>query len=176
MQLTHYNSKFITQQFPVTLVCDAVEDAWNIGSLFRICDAFGVEQLILCGENIRLGRKLKRTSRATEQSVSYEIQPVASEVVLDLKKQGYQISSLEITKESKPLSSFNFSEEKKIALIVGGENYGVSEEILKMSESILHIVMFGQNSSMNVVQATNIALYEITKQLRSTLSFHSRPL
>ncbi|MEJ6791494.1 MAG: adenylyl-sulfate kinase, partial [Lacinutrix sp.] len=49
--------------------------------------------------------------------------------------------------------------------IIGDENFGISESILKQCDTTIHINMFGQNSSMNVVQATNIALYEITKQL-----------
>ncbi|HCY81920.1 MAG TPA: RNA methyltransferase, partial [Xanthomarina gelatinilytica] len=45
------------------------------------------------------------------------------------------------------------------------ENFGISETVLTLSDAIIHINMFGQNSSMNVVQATSIALYEITKQV-----------
>ena len=50
-------------------------------------------------------------------------------------------------------------------LVIGDENFGVSDNILSISDAIIHIDMFGQNSSMNVVQATSIALYQITKQL-----------
>ncbi|MBC3758610.1 TrmH family RNA methyltransferase [Hyunsoonleella sp. SJ7] len=166
MQLTHYTSKFERQKFPVTLVSDNVTNATNIGSLFRISDAFGVEKLVLCGENIPVGRKMTKTSRATEKVVDYEINPSTIEVAKKLKKEGYQIIALEITTNSKPIHEFSFSKEKPIALIVGDENFGVSEDVLKLSDYIIHIEMYGQNSSMNVVQATNIALYEITKQLR----------
>ena len=165
MQLTHYNTNFKKQKFPIILVCDNVTNAPNIGSLFRIADAFGIEKLILCGTGISLGRKMVKTSRATEKVVEYEICESASEVVENLITQGYQIISLEITNTSKPLNAFVFSKEKPIALIIGDENFGVSECILNNSVDIIHIEMFGHNSSMNVVQATNIALYEITKQL-----------
>lgn len=165
MQLTHYNAKFIKHTFPIILVCDNVTNAPNIGSLFRIADAFGIEKLILCGKHIRLGRKITKTSRATEKIVNYEIIETVSEVIEHLNNKGYQIISLEITNASKPISSFKFSSEKPMALIIGDENFGVSEDVLKISDAIIHIDMFGQNSSMNVVQATNIALYEMTKQL-----------
>ncbi|MFD1162377.1 TrmH family RNA methyltransferase [Hwangdonia seohaensis] len=165
MQLTHYNTNFNKQKFPITLVCDHVTNAPNIGSLFRIADAFGVEKLILCGENIHLGRKMAKTSRATEKVLNYEIAETASKIVEELKNENHQIISLEITSSSKPIHTFKFSKEKPIALIIGDENFGVSEAILKISDAIIHIDMFGRNSSMNVVQATNIALYEITKQL-----------
>ena len=146
------------------MVCDNVTNAPNIGSLFRICDAFGIEQLILCGDHITLGRKITKTSRATEKVVNYKIKASASIVIKNLKSEGYQIIALEITDSSKSIHTFNFSKEKPIALIIGDENFGVSENILKISDAIIHINMFGLNSSMNVVQATNIALYEITKQ------------
>lgn len=146
-------------------MCDNVTNAPNLGSLFRIADAFGIEKLILCGEHISLGRKMAKTSRATEKTVNYEICTSASNVVENLKNEGFQIISLEITTTSQPIHQFKFSAEKPIALIIGDENFGVSEVILNNSNAIIHIDMFGQNSSMNVVQATNIALYEITKQL-----------
>lgn len=165
MQLNHYNTNFNKQIFPITLVCDNVNNAPNIGSLFRIADAFGIEKLILCGENIQLGRKMAKTSRATEKVIDYEMNLDASEVIKDLKSKNYQIISLEITDSSQPIHKVQFSKEKPIALIIGDENFGISEDILKKSSTIIHIEMFGQNSSMNVVQATNIALYEITKQL-----------
>ncbi|NMH88070.1 TrmH family RNA methyltransferase [Flavivirga algicola] len=165
MQLTHYNTNFSKRSFPITLVCDNVTNAPNIGSLFRVSDAFGVEKLVLCGEHIPLGRKMTKTSRATEKSVDYEIVSSASETVKTLKTNGYQIISLEITDASQPIHNFKFSDKKPIALVIGDENFGVSEAILDLSDVSIHIDMFGQNSSMNVVQATNIALYELTKQL-----------
>lgn len=166
MQLTHYTSKFIRQTFPITVVCDNVCNASNIGGLFRICDAFGVEKLILCGDYIPMGRKMQKTSRATEKNIAFEIQISALDVVRELKIKGFNIIALEITENSKAICKFKFSTEKPIAIIVGDENFGVSEEVLKLSNDMIHIDMFGKNSSMNVVQATNIALYEITKQFR----------
>jgi tRNA G18 (ribose-2'-O)-methylase SpoU len=165
MQLNHYNTNFKNQIFPITLICDNVTNAPNIGSLFRIADAFGIEKLILCGDDISLGRKMAKTSRATEKRVNYEVHRDALEVIQDLKSKNYQIISLEITNSSQAVHNVQFSTNKPIALIIGDENFGVSEHILNISDVIIHIEMFGQNSSMNVVQATNIALYEITKQL-----------
>ncbi|WP_194767673.1 TrmH family RNA methyltransferase [Tamlana sp. I1] len=165
MQLNHYNTNFEKRKFPIVLVCDNVTNAPNIGSLFRISDAFGIEKLILCGQHITLGRKMAKTSRATEKVVPYEICESASKVVEDLKNKDYQIISIEITKESCPIHNFHFLKEKPLALIIGDENFGVSEALLTQSDFVIHIDMYGQNSSMNVVQATNIILYEATKQL-----------
>ena len=165
MQLTHYTSKFKQHQFPITVICENVTNAPNIGSLFRACDAFGIEKLIFCGTDIPLGRKMTKTSRATEKVVNYQIEASALETVTNLKKEGYKIIALEITSDSQSISLCQFNPEQPIALIIGDENFGVSEAILKLSDIITHIDMFGNNSSMNVVQATSICLYEITKQL-----------
>jgi len=164
-QLTHYNTNFTKKKFPITLVCDNITNAPNIGSLFRIADAFGVSELIFCGEHIPLGRKMTKTSRATERIVNYKVETSALDVVTKIKSKNHHIISLEITSNSKPIHQYKISKNHPIALIVGDENFGVSEDILKLSDAIIHIDMFGQNSSMNVVQAANIALYEITKQL-----------
>ena len=165
MQLTHYNTNFKKQKSPITLVCDNITNAPNLGSLFRAADAFGVEKIIFCGEYIPLGRKMTKTSRATEKVVDFEVSENALLEVTKLKENNYQIIALEITSNSKPIHSVRFSNKKPIALIIGDENFGVSDLILQISDSVIHINMFGQNSSMNVVQATRIALYEITKQI-----------
>jgi tRNA G18 (ribose-2'-O)-methylase SpoU len=165
MQLTHYTSKFNQRTFPITLVCENVTNAANIGSLFRTADAFGLEQVIFCGSPIPLGRKMTKTSRTTEKYVNFEWQENSSEVIRKLKASGYQIIALEITESSTSLRNMMLDTHKPIALLIGDENFGVSESSLKLSDHSIHIEMFGQNSSMNVVQATSIALYEITKQL-----------
>ena len=165
MQLNHYNTNFSKRTFPVTLICDNVTNAPNIGSLFRIADAFGVEKLLLCGSGITLGRKVTKTSRATEKVVNYEIIENAFDIIKTFKNKGCQIIALEITSTSMPINTFQFSKDKPIVLIIGDENFGVSETLLNLTDAAIHIEMFGQNSSMNAVQATNIALYEITKQL-----------
>lgn len=166
MQLTHHNTNFKQKTFPITLVCDNVTNAPNIGSIFRISDAFGIEKLVLCGDPIPFGRKMTKTSRATEKVIDFKIETSAIDVVKHYQKKDCHIISLEITNSSEPIHNVTFSSEKPIVLVVGDENFGVSENILQLSDKILHINMFGKNSSMNVVQATNIALYEITKQLR----------
>ena len=164
MQLTHYNTTFEKKSHPIVLVCDHISNAPNIGSLFRTADAFGIEKIIFIGGPITSGRKMTKTSRSTEKVVSYETQEKLENTIQQLKLEDYEIISLEITDNSTPLSTSKF-QNRPMVLIVGDENFGVSNEGLRLSDRVLHIDMFGQNSSMNVVQATSIALYEITKQL-----------
>jgi len=163
-QLDHYSTSFTKRTFPVTLICENVTNAPNVGSLFRTADAFGIEKLILCGKHIPQGRKMTKTSRSTEKWVNYKISEHILKEINQLKTKGYHIIALEITESSKVLHKYQFSQKHPIALIIGDENFGVSEDTLALCDDILHVEMFGKNSSMNVVQATSVALYEITKQ------------
>lgn len=164
MQLTYYNSKFSKRNFPIKVVSDGVSNALNIGSLFRVADAFGVEKLYLCGQHISLGPKMAKSARSTHKSVPFEIKENTEEVIQKLIQDNYQIIAMEISSESKPLHNFRLRKNQPIALVVGAEKFGISKEVLNLADQEIHIEMFGQNSSMNVVQATNIALYEITRQ------------
>jgi len=74
---------------------------------------------------------------------------------------------LEITKKSQELNQFILTTKQPIAIILGDENFGISEDILNIVDAVVHINMYGNNSSMNVAQATSISLYELTKQLNS---------
>jgi tRNA G18 (ribose-2'-O)-methylase SpoU len=171
MQLNHYTSKFTKQRFPIVLISDNVSHAANLGSLFRTADAFGIEHLILGGNPIELGRKFTKTSRATEHSVSFEQLETLSEKIHELKAQSYTLIALEITDKSIPISELKLEKNSKIAFVIGDENHGVSDFVLEECDAVVHIEMYGQNSSMNVVQATSIALYEFTKKLSINISF-----
>ena len=166
-QLNHYNSNFKKQKHQITVLCDNVNNAPNIGSLFRIADAFGIEELIFCGSDIPLGKRMTRTSRSTEKYVNHRVEDDIETQINILKANNYYVIALEISETSQPITDFKLQTNQPIALILGDENFGVSEAILKQVDTVVHINMFGNNSSMNVVQATSIALYEITKQLNS---------
>lgn len=165
-QLTHYNTSFTQKTFPITVLCENVTNAPNIGSLFRICDAFGVQELVFSGQNLPIpSRKMQKTSRATEKYVTHKIIEDIHQYVTDVKE-SHHLIAIEITDNSTAIQQHCFTTNKPIVIIIGDENFGVSESILNQVNEVVHIDMYGKNSSMNVVQATNITLYEITKQLQ----------
>jgi tRNA G18 (ribose-2'-O)-methylase SpoU len=165
VQLTHEENQFERKTFPITLVCDHIYFQQNIGSLFRISEAFGVENIIFLGKDIPLTpRKINKTSRSTHLHVPHSVVEDTTELIDYLIKNDFEIIALEIACNSKPLKEIIIPENKKIALLVGSEIDGISNELLKISNQILHINMYGKNSSMNVVQATSIILYELTSK------------
>ncbi|GGI57339.1 rRNA methyltransferase [Winogradskyella haliclonae] len=130
-------------------------------------DALGVEELIFCGDNVQLGKRIKKTSRSTEKYVPHRIETDILAVISDLKRKNYFVIALEITDTSIRLNDYELNTNRPVALIVGNENFGISEAVLKLTDATVHINMFGENTSMNVVQATSIALYELIKQLQN---------
>ena len=167
MQLNHESVSFQNQEFPIILVCDHINFQPNIGSLFRISEAFGIEKILFLGIGNQMNpRKINKTSRNTHLHVPHELIET-KEVVSDyLIANDFEIIALEITSNSKPLGEVKIPKNKKIALLIGNEIDGISDYFLKKSHQIAHIEMFGKNSSMNVVQATGIALYELTRKMR----------
>lgn len=167
-QLAHGEEFLVPRKFPIILLTDNVSGEANIGSLFRLADAFNIEKLVFCGAPVNLkSNRLRRTARATEKSVDFEQREEATEALKHLKQQGYSCYALEITQDSIPLPLGTFEKEEKLVLILGNERNGISAEILELTKTRIHIPMFGKNSSMNVAQAAAIGLYEITKSLPS---------
>lgn len=168
-QLDHYSNKFSSEKFPITLITDQVSSPANLGSLFRLADAFHIEKIIFCGieEAIINSNRLKRTARSTQNSVSFQFEENIEEVVNRLQEKNVQLLAVEITDDSIPVEQFQLQENQTLALIIGEENLGVNKNLLEKTSANIHITMFGKNSSMNVAQATGIALYEITKKLSS---------
>jgi tRNA G18 (ribose-2'-O)-methylase SpoU len=165
-QLSHSNTPFKTKKFPLILICDGVQSPANIGGLFRICDAMGVERINFTGTEVDVASpRLKKTARNTTNTVNFNVENEIVSELLKLKKENYLLLALEITANSIPLESVEL-DKQKIALIIGNEQLGISSEILEMVQHTVHIEMFGKNSSMNVVQATGIGLYSLVRKLK----------
>ena len=165
-QLSHNNIENFQKKFPIVLLCDGVKSPSNIGSLFRLCDAMGVSEIVFFNSEININSsRLQKTARSTQKLVPYR---VASEIISEIenfKQKGFQIVALEITDASILLKDISVKKNKKTILVIGNEQNGISKEVLEQSDTIISIEMFGNNSSMNVVQATSIALYTLINKL-----------
>jgi tRNA G18 (ribose-2'-O)-methylase SpoU len=163
LQHTHESTPVSTKKNTIILLCDGLQSPANIGAIFRLCDAFGVVEVVFNSPIDLSSNRLKRTARNTEKTVRYHIIGDIEATLLEFQQKNYTTVALEISENSVPLSQISTLEKKKLVLIIGNERTGVSEKILKNVQFVSHIEMFGTNSSMNVAQATAIALYELTK-------------
>ncbi len=166
VQLAHQDHQASGLRFPLVLLAHDIEVHLNIGSLFRIADALGLEKICLSGKSpVPPNPKIRRTSRSCEQFVAFEYASDPMDFVQHYRAAAYRIISLEISSQSRDLSDFRLAPDSKVCLILGAENTGVSQTLLDASDEALHIAMRGQNSSMNVANACAIACYQIVQQL-----------
>ncbi len=174
IQLTHADHKLSNKKFPLSIIANDINSPLNIGSLFRLCDALGMEKLYLCGDSpTPPNTKINKTSRSTEKTVAYEYHADAEKLVSTLRASNALIIALEITSASIAINTDAFrssveaalNSNKDIVLIIGSENTGVNAALLALSDITTHIPMFGINSSMNVVTAASIACFEMSKNL-----------
>lgn len=165
MQLTHEAHMRPKDSFKdVIVLCDRVKGPANLGSIFRLADAFGVSEIVFGGASLDLSSsRLKRTARNTHKKVRFRESGHVLTTLEELHAKGYHSIAIEITDSSIPIQQINRNELEKVVLIVGDENFGVSESLLELVTCTAHIPMLGHNSSMNVAQALGIGLYELTR-------------
>lgn len=163
LQHNHDSSPFSLQKNTIIVLCDGLQSPANIGAIFRLCDAFGVAEVIFNNPIDLSSNRLKRTARNTEKTVKHSIVKDLEATLLEFQQKNYTALALEISENSMPLSQISKLVKDKLVLVIGNERMGVSEKILQNVHHVTHIEMFGTNSSMNVAQATAIALYELTK-------------
>jgi 23S rRNA (guanosine2251-2'-O)-methyltransferase len=72
-QLTHHDVENKQQQFPITIVCDAIRTPENIGMCFRISESFGVEKIYFHENSPSLeNRKVINTARNTINQIKHD--------------------------------------------------------------------------------------------------------
>ncbi len=165
IQSGHNQHHSIAIKYPLCFLGHDIDVPMNIGSLFRIADALGIEKIYLSGTSIvPPNRKIKKTSRSTEKYVPYSYEKNPVRIIESLKASGYTIISLEITSASIDIKNLAISKNEKICLVLGSENTGVNQTLLDLSDITIHVPMLGENSSMNVAMACSIAAFEIIRQ------------
>ena len=158
-QLAHTDFRSEVHETEIVILAVNFMSPENYGMLIRTAEAMGVKKIFFISEvHQTLNSKMLRSSRSAEKNLEIAFVQNGSEVLDELRLNGFEVIALEHTTDSIPLTEFK-TESKKIALIAGNERYGVSEEFLNLSNRVIHIPMYGINSSMNVVMATGIALF-----------------
>lgn len=143
---------------------DNIRSLYNVGSLFRTADALLVEKIILCGiTGTPPDKQIEKVALGAVETVPFEYAKDIGETVRKLKAAGKQIVALELTKESINYRKADYAEE--IALVVGNEVDGVTDEVLEMADLAVDIPMKGRANSLNVATATAVVAYEIASKI-----------
>lgn len=165
-QLEHNEISSHRKQFPVVVICENIESPDNVGMIFRNCEAMGVTKIIFTGTSILPpNRKIRKVSRSTDKMIDYEYVEETIDAIAHLRDEEFKTIAVEIAESSINLHHYAVSDGGKYALIVGSEKSGVCANTLDAVDQTIAIPMFGQNTSINVVSALTIVLYEFSKQL-----------
>lgn len=142
---------------PVVLVLDNLRSTYNVGGLIRTAEAIGIEHVYFCGlTGTPDNSKVTRTSLGTDNWIEWSYFESTTECIKELKKDGYTIYTLETEDSAKSLEQITAPD--KSAIILGNERYGVSEQVLKLSDQLIKIPLRGRKNSLNVGVCGGIVL------------------
>ncbi len=145
-------------RLPIRVVLDGVRQGYNVGALFRLCDAFLCERLVVCGRDASRGmRKLVQAAQGTHNWVPWEQRDSAVEVVLAARAEGCQVVAVEQTGDAVGLDLF--LPRYPVCLVLGSERAGVSQAVLDLADAAVTIPMQGMANSLNVATAAAIVLH-----------------
>ena len=151
---------------PVVAVIDNVRSIHNVGSFFRTSDGAWIEKLILTGiSGTPENRALHKTALGAQDTISWAYVPRTRDAILQLKENGYHIYALELT-DTPTLFSDLTLDQYPLALVVGNELTGVSDEILDLVDGALEIPQYGTKQSLNVSVAYGIAVFDLVRHFR----------
>ena len=154
------------EKLPLVVVLDDVRSMYNIGSVFRTCDAFRVEAVFLCGIcQTPPSTEIHKTALGAEDSVSWQYFKTAAEAVAALRENGYTVLSVEQVEHSTKLQSFVPQRARKYAVVLGNEVKGIHQEVVDASDGCLEIPQLGTKHSMNVSVTAGIVIYKFAEEL-----------
>ncbi len=149
---------------PIAVVLENIRSAHNVGSIFRTCDAAALEKVIVCGITATPNhRSVHKTALGSQNSVPWEQARSAVESIHHLKDSNYRIAALEITNTPTRINNLT-KPDFPLALIVGSEIGGVSDEALALCDVAIELPQFGDKHSLNAAVAFGVAAYAIVSR------------
>ena len=140
------------------LALDGVRDPGNLGTIIRLCDWFGIRDLVCSPDTVDCyNPKVLMATMGSIARVRVHYLPLEQ----TLAESGLPVFGASM--EGEPLGSFGMPEEG--ILVMGSESHGISKGVSEQVQKILGISSFGNGDaeSLNVAAASAIFLYEIRR-------------
>ncbi|EKX42898.1 hypothetical protein GUITHDRAFT_111265 [Guillardia theta CCMP2712] len=162
----------------IILVLDRIRDVGNISSIFRTCDALGVQVIwsilpphytgAFSSSTKKIRSKMRSISRGADRYLSQRFFQDEHELLKAIREEGRQIWSTDLGAGAVSLRSGEQVElpQEGIALVMGEETAGVSQAILDASSKRVFIPTFGFVQSLNVAVATALVLQALLWQVK----------
>jgi tRNA G18 (ribose-2'-O)-methylase SpoU len=141
------------------LMLEGIGNPDNIGGLFRIAFALGVEAVLLDGSTgDPLYRKAIRTSMGATLRLPYARVVDRGSALASLRASGFRVLALTPDPEALSIDHYVVEPGERLALVVGSEGAGLHPESLRDADERLRIPIDPRADSLNVVVAAGIAL------------------
>lgn len=145
------------------LFLDGISNPHNVGSLIRSCTHFGIRHII--GEKDKLSLlspSACRIAKGGSEHVSISYIDNLNELKI-LKEKGYKFIATD-SNSNKAISLYKYNFPVKSLIILGSEDKGISNYLLKQADVILEIPGTNKIESLNVSVATALFLGEYWRQ------------
>ncbi len=154
------------RQSGLVIVLENMHDPHNAAAVLRSCDAFGVQDVYFIFQNQPPfdPRKIgKSSSSSAKKWLTYHTFSSTTECLSELKSQDYTLYGTLCNEHTESIYSRHIRE-SKVALLMGNEHSGLSEEAIRMLDVAISIPMRGFVQSFNLSVTAGILLFEITRQ------------
>jgi TrmH family RNA methyltransferase len=160
-QVTGKLADLVLPDNPLLVIAEAIEKPGNLGTILRSADATGVNAVIVCDRCTDINNpNVVRASIGTIFSLPV-VEAKSDEVLTWLKDNNVTIVAATPHTDT-PYTDADLT--GPVAITVGTEQLGLSEEWMQKADKQVAIPMLGQSDSLNVASATTILLYEAVRQ------------
>jgi len=151
---------------PLVLMLDRITDVRNLGAIARTAECSGVDAILLAEKG---SAQVNQDAIKTSAGALYKV-PVCryhsiTESVTFLKNSGLKIIAA-TEKANSDYSDVDMTQ--PLALILGSEESGISDELLKAADVLVRIPIKGEIQSLNVSVAAGVIIYEILRQRKQS--------
>ena len=144
------------------LFLDSIQDPQNLGAVLRTAEFFGCSGVVIPK---RRAVQVTETVVEVSQGAAFHLKISRVEnlanAIKKIKKYGFLVVGAEIGGDD--LRSVKFT--PPLALVVGGEDRGISQPVKKRCDFLVEIKGVGKTPSLNLSVAAGILLYEVRRQL-----------
>ena len=144
------------------LILDQINDVRNFGAIIRTAEVSGVDAIIIQNQS---SAPINADTVKTSAGGVFNV-PICK--VSHIKDAIYHLKSSKImviaASEKAEKNIYDLSLKKSLAIIMGSEQRGISSSVLKLSDEMVKLPMFGKIESLNVSVASGIFLYEVIRQ------------
>jgi len=146
------------------LILNDINDQRNVGSILRNCLAFNIRNIIIPNKFYKANSMgLYITAAGSVEKINiYDVTNISNSIRL-LKENDFWIVGFD-QNSNDTIEKFSFN--KKNALILGSEGFGIKQLVKSQCDHILKIDISNELESLNVSNASAVILYELAKKNR----------